>query len=256
MKREDPDYRVDSAGERRRLCDFPCKGQAGYHEPAGRRCAEYARRRLDDGRFVCGAHDPDRKVGWLMCSQRLAHDQVNGATRGCQNRGVFQFNDAQARAAAGMSIDGVPDEWRWYCKRHDPGRSRCENPSAHPPGPFFQREVVAGRLTLTKGGPKVCPRAPSAVRRLFGIALCADCAKPGQARKEARDREPREVRPPCCLCSGAGALEDDAGRFFPCLCTPGGRQLANGGLNDAQVAAALAADCTVAFILESRGASR
>lgn len=235
MSEDDPDYRVDSSGKRRRLCDMPCRSEASYYQPKGRRCVEYARRQLADGRWVCPAHDPDRKAGWFMCSQPV--EWVNSRpTRTCSNRGRFLFRDFPA------------GPWQWFCRSHDPDRPRCENPGAHPPGPYFQRELAAGRIEMTKGGPKVCPRSPHATRLLFGIRLCPDCAQPGKARLRA-NAEPREVRPPCCLCGGTCCLEDDNGRPFPCLCTPGGRQIANGGLNDAQVAACLAADCTVAAVL-------
>jgi hypothetical protein len=239
---DDPDYRVDSSGKRRRLCDMPCRGAASYHEPKGRRCVEYARRQLPDGGWVCTGHDPDRKAGWFVCSQPVEWDEQSRPSRTCAHRGRWLFNDA---------VDGDPPRWRWYCRTHDPDGPRCENPGAHPPGPYFQREIAAGRIEVSKGGPKVCPRSPHATRLLFGIRLCPDCAQPGKARVRAT-AEPREVRPPCCLCGGTACLEDDAGRFFPCLCTPGGRELANGGLNDAQVAACLAADCTVAFVLAQR----
>lgn len=32
----------------------------------------------------------------------------------------------------------------------------------------------------------------------------------------------------CCLCHGTGWLADDAGAPLPCVCTPEGRELANG----------------------------
>lgn len=47
-------------------------------------------------------------------------------------------------------------------------------------------------------------------------------------REEKHERRAVERRPPCILCRGTCALEGEDGRPFPCVCTPGGRELANG----------------------------
>ncbi len=220
-----PRFQVDSAGRSRRLCDAPVKYEEAWRKREDGLCVHYAAKILEDGTGRCTTHDEGRKASWVMCSQPVAWNDAGRPSRTCGHRGRFVF------------------EGRWYCRSHDPLRPRCENVTAHPWVGAVLGAVPVGRVQSPH-----TPRSEGA--KLFGLRLCPACRKPGSVREPRQ--EPREVRPPCCLCHGTACLEDDAGRFFPCLCTPGGRQIANGGLNDAQVAACLAADCTVAFVHAQR----
>lgn len=157
-----------------------------------------------DGLGFCNIHRSDRKAAWVMCSQPIAWDDRGKPTRTCGHRGRFIF------------------ERMWYCRMHDPERPRCENVKAHPwSGP------VAGVSPI---GIMLDPRAPRFARKLFGVRLCAACCKPG-GRAQARGSSV-----PCALCGGTCALEDDRGRPFPCVCTPGGRELANGASDHVVIA--------------------
>lgn len=137
----EPFWGIDSGGRRRRICDAIRSTAERPNDERGFACANYAVRALEDGTWVCGIHDPQRKV--------------------------------------------------------------CERAAAHSNNP------------------------PRSIATLDGVRLCGPCYE-ASFPKAKPAKKAREVMPPCCLCHGSTALEDNAGRLFPCPCTPFGRELING----------------------------
>lgn len=222
------EWHVDSAGVRRRLCDMP-KAVLTYWD-GEIECSHYAKRQLPDGRWVCAQHDPDRSRGRIRCSQPTGWDERGNAVRFCSHYAKWVSRDPARGDGFGLEMPRPDDDgFRWFCTHHDPERPRCDNAIAHPPGAYWKAKLAAGAYIEINGGPPICPRAPHAVRKLFGVRLCAACSRQDQkAPVAASTKVGRVPAVPCVLCRGTCALEDDHGRPFPCVCTPGGREMANG----------------------------